>query len=409
MKLLVIQEQHFVRMPNGEVWVDEQSDAKFWERYLAVFEEIVVCARFRHQDTYNTEKLMRSDRDNVSFVELPNTRGVGALIKKLPQVIGIMKKAMRECDRIIFRAPSPISMIAYPLARASGKPYAAEVMNNPYTHFSPEAMHHIYQPLLRWFIVKQTKNLCRNANGVSYVTDHILQELYPSRARLCGENKLFFEGSYSTIRMDKSRYSFEEWSDKRPEQIVLAHTGKMQDNRKGQDIFIQALAILRQKGYSVKGILVGDGEMRREFEEMGEKLGISEYLEFTGWKAGFEAVQKELQRAQIAVFPSIGEGLPRSVIEAMAQGLLCFGSKVDGICELLDSYCLVDSYSAEAFANNIEIYLNDWEMALCERKRQYNTSLKYEDSVVSVRRRDFYRKLKAVEDSMSKDKQRHKC
>ena len=50
MKLLVIQEQHFVRMPNGEVWVDEQSDSKLWERYISVFEEVVVCARFRHSE-----------------------------------------------------------------------------------------------------------------------------------------------------------------------------------------------------------------------------------------------------------------------------------------------------------------------------------------------------------------------
>ena len=33
MKLLVIQEQHFTKLPNGQVWVDKQSDTKFWERY----------------------------------------------------------------------------------------------------------------------------------------------------------------------------------------------------------------------------------------------------------------------------------------------------------------------------------------------------------------------------------------
>ncbi len=397
MKLLVIQEQHFVKMPNGEVWVDEQSDSKFWERYLEAFEEVVVCGRFRYEETYNTERLMRSDRENVSFVELPNTRGVGALIKNFRQIKSIMEAAMKDCDRIIFRAPSPMSMIAYPLARKSGKPFAAEIMNNPATHYSPASMHHFYQPIIQFITVNQTKSLCRTANGVSYVTEHVLQELYPSKARLNGENNKYFEAFFSTIRMEENRYSFDEWKNEKPETVTLIHTGKMQDERKGQDIFIKALGILRNKGYKVNGILVGDGVMRGEFEKLGRSIGLSENLEFVGWKAGFEEVQKDLKRAQIAVFPSMGEGLPRSVIEGMAQGLLCLGSAIDGICELLEGDCLVPEFTAECFAEHIQKYLDNWQLVLEERKKQYEISKKYEYSILEKRRTEFYKKLRNAE------------
>lgn len=396
MKLLIIQEQHFVRMPNGEVWVDEQSDSKFWERYLTVFDEIVVCARFCHSDTYSTDRLMRSDHENVSFVELPNTRGVGALIKNISQIRKIMKSAMNDCDRIIFRAPSPMSMVAYPLARKAGKPFATEIMNNPATHYSPAAMHNFYQPIIQSITVNQTKSLCQTANGVSYVTERVLQELYPSRARLQGESKSYFESSYSTIRMEKDRYSFDEWSEEKPKTVTFIHTGKMQDERKGQDIFIKTLSILQKKGYKVQGILVGDGVMRQSFEKLGQSLGLGDKLDFVGWKAGFEAVQKELKRAQIAVFPSMGEGLPRSVIEGMAQGLLCFGSKVDGICELLEGDCLVPEFTPECFAEHIQKYLDDWSKVLHERKKQYQVSRRYEYSILEERRKAFYTKLRQV-------------
>ena len=76
--------------------------------------------------------------------------------------------------------------------------------------------------------------------------------------------------------------------------------------------------------------------MRQEFEEMAKELGVSNAIEFTGWKSGFKQVQAELLRGHFFVFPSSGEGLPRSVIEAMASGLLCFGSKIDGVVELLN-------------------------------------------------------------------------
>lgn len=394
MKLLVIQEQHFIRMPNGEVWVDEQSDSKFWERYLSVFEEVVVCARFKHSKTYDTNKLMLSDHENVSFIELPNTRGVGALLKNMLEVASIMRAAMNDCDRIIFRAPSPISMIAYPLARKSGKPYAAEIMNNPYTHFSPAAMHYFYQPLIRWLIVRQTKSLCLHANGVAYVTERVLQEMYPSRARLYGESAQYFEGSYSTIRMESNRYSFDAWPKERPEWVTLIHTGKMQDNRKGQDIFIETLCILIQKGYKVKGILVGEGVMRKDFEELGKKLVIQDQLDFVGWKTGFEAVQAELKRAHFAVFPSMGEGLPRSVIEGMAQGLLCFGSNVDGIRELLEPDLLVPEFTAKCFAQHIEKYLKNWDEISSIRERLFERSKQYESSKLAEKRKEFYAKLR---------------
>ncbi|MHC8970656.1 glycosyltransferase [Priestia aryabhattai] len=394
MKLLVIQEQHFKRLPNGEVWVDEQSNAKFWERYLNVFEEIIVCARFLHVDSVDQSKYMRSDRTQVSFVELPNFRGVAGLAKNASKVIQVMRTAMRECDCIIFRAPSPISMVAYPLAKLSKKPYAVEIMNNPATHFSKEAMRNFYQPIITKVMVQHTKSMCMSANGVSYVTEHFLQKLYPSKARLKGEQKEFFESSYSTIRLEDSHYRYESWNKQLPNKITLIHSGKMQDNRKGQDIFIKAISILRSKGRNVEGILVGDGIMRSEFEELGRNLHISNYLEFVGWRGGFEAVQNELLRAQIAIFPSMGEGLPRSVIEAMASGLLCIGSKVDGICELLDEDLLVQELDGESFALYIDKFLNDWELVEGKRRRLFETAQKYRYSILEKRRNEFYSKLR---------------
>lgn len=384
-------------MPNGEVWVDEQSDSKFWERYLEVFEEVVVCARFRHSDFYQTDNLILSDHDHVSFIELPNTRGVYSLIKHFTKIHRKMKTAINACDRIIFRAPSPMSIVAYPLIKKSGKPFAVEIMNNPATHYSAAAMHHFYQPIIQKLTIEHTKSLCLNANGVSYVTEKVLQELYPSTARLQGESKKYFESNYSTIRMEESRYSFTVWPDRKPETITLIHTGKMQDHRKGQDIFIKTIYLLRKQGYSVNGILVGDGIMRESFEDLGRKLGIEEYLDFVGWKAGFDAVQKEIKKAHIAVFPSLGEGLPRSIIECMSQGLLCFGSRVDGICELLEGDCLVNDFNEICFCEHIQKYLDDWNLLLKERKKQYEVSKKYEYSLLEKRRTDFYTKLRNVE------------
>lgn len=396
MVLLVIQEQHFTELPNGEVWVDKQSDRKFWTRYLNVFEEIVVCARMKKSNQLGV-KALRSDRNRVSFVGMPDFRGAGGIIKHYGEIQKALSNALKKADCVIFRAPSPISMVSYGIVRRSGKPFAVELMNNPYTHFSSGSMHNFYQPLIQKFITNQTKRMCKAANGVSYVTDHVLQELYPSTARLNGEEtEKYFESSYSTINLSAENYIKPEWSEKRPEPVILVHSGEMLDYRKGQDVFLKAVAELKQKGYPVNGVLIGDGEIRPEFEALAKNLGISENVKFTGWKSGFSQVQAELLRGHFFLFPSSGEGLPRSVIEAMASGLLCFGSKIDGVVELLEEKFLVKKMDGHAFAECVEPYLKNWKIARSERDIQFEKSKDYEASILEKRRTDFYARLKKV-------------
>ncbi len=394
MKLLVIQEQHFTQLPNGEVWVDKQSDVRFWERYLKVFDSLIVCARMK-KSRQTGVKALRSDRKEVTFIGMPDFRGAGGIIKHYPAIRRALTKALKEADCVIFRAPSPISMVSYSIVRKSRKPFAVELMNNPQTHFSVQSMHHIYQPFIQKFITNQTKRMCRTANGVSYVTEHVLQQLYPSTARINRKKgQKYFESSYSTINLYAEDYKKREWSNKCPDPIVLVHIGEMLDHRKGQDIFIETIAELKKQGYSIRGILIGDGEIRSEFEALAQKLGVMSELNFVGWKSGFQNVQPELMKGHILVFPSTGEGLPRSVIEAMASGLLCFGSKIDGVCELLSGELLVDKFDGKAFANKIKPYLENWEKAIQSRDELFERSKKYESSKLEEKRTDFYKKLK---------------
>lgn len=393
MKLLVIQEQHFTKLPNGEVWADKQSNEKFWQRYLNVFDEVVVCARMKESDTLGT-KALKSSRKGVSFIGMPDFRGSLGIIKNYCKIRKALHDALKETDCVIFRAPSPISMVSYSIVKKTKKPFAVELMNNPMTHFSKQSMHHFYQPLIQKFITRQTKRMCRKANGVSYVTDHVLQELYPSTARIKGESEKYFESSYSTINLSEENYVSPIITAKKPVPVVLVHSGEMMDYRKGQDVFIRALAYLKEKGYFVKGILIGDGDLRTEFEMLAKELGLADDVEFVGWKSGFDAVQKELLKGQMFVFPSTGEGLPRSVIEAMASGLLCFGSRIDGIVELLNDALLVDEFNGEAFGKKIEPFLQNWNEANNVRTELFDKSKKYVNTELEKKRTDFYMRLR---------------
>lgn len=394
--LLVVLEQHFVKK-GDKYYTDVQCDRAFWDRYLSVFNHVIVCARVRSASASGeTENLLLSSRPEVNFIDLPDFRGAMGPIKNLNSIKKTLKKGIKQADAVIFRIPSPISMVTYPIVKRSNKPWALEMMMNPRTAYSKDSMSHPLQPIIQWFVTKQTKRACMDANGVSYVTEHVLQDEYPCKALLYPQDEKYFTSSYSTINLQENNFSLLQRKENSPKTIFLAHTGKMTDDRKGHIIFLKTISELRYRGIDARGILIGDGPRRKYFEQVAANLKIEKYCDFTGWASGFEEVQSRLQRAYFFIFPTKSEGLPRAVIEAMASGLLCIGHNIDGMSELLDESCLVNDNNYKKYADKIIYYINNWKEAEKERKKQFLISHKYDGKVLAEARTIFYNKLLEV-------------
>ena len=81
-------------------------------------------------------------------------------------------------------------------------------------------------------------------------------------------------------------------------------------------------------------LMVGDGEMRPRLEEQARRLGVA--VEFLG-TIDHDRLPAALRAADIFVLPSLIEGHPKALIEAMSLGLACIGTDVNGIRD-----CIVD-------------------------------------------------------------------
>lgn len=104
-------------------------------------------------------------------------------------------------------------------------------------------------------------------------------------------------------------------------------------------------------------------------ERYAARLGIADRVRFEGQQPA-DRVADELRRADLFVLASRTEGLPRALIEAMAAGLPCIGTRVGGIPELLDDEALVAPGDAEALAARIRAFLDD--AGLFERQAARN-------------------------------------
>jgi glycosyltransferase involved in cell wall biosynthesis len=79
-------------------------------------------------------------------------------------------------------------------------------------------------------------------------------------------------------------------------------------------------------------LIVGDGELREYLENYAMKLGINDYVIFTGWQKDMAAVYNSID---IVALTSLNEGTPVTLIEAMAAGIPVVSTDVGGVKDLM--------------------------------------------------------------------------
>jgi len=106
--------------------------------------------------------------------------------------------------------------------------------------------------------------------------------------------------------------------------------------RKGIEVLLDAIAILRDRGLPVRLRLVGafeSNEYESSLKQQVERLKIDEAVDWVGFTRDVPA---ELAKMDLFVLPSLfGEGLPMVVLEAMAAGLPVVATQVEGVPEAI--------------------------------------------------------------------------
>lgn len=120
----------------------------------------------------------------------------------------------------------------------------------------------------------------------------------------------------------------EEFGFQERDFIVLS-VGQL-SKRKNQEVVIRAMA--RIKKGSVRYVLVGLGEREQMYRDLIARLGLGRKVYLAGYRGD---VADLLQMADCFAFPSLQEGLPVSLMEAMAAGVPVICSRIRGNCDLI--------------------------------------------------------------------------
>lgn len=136
----------------------------------------------------------------------------------------------------------------------------------------------------------------------------------------------------------------------RPLWVVV---GRLEE-QKGHAVLLDALAELRQRGLDFTVVLAGDGSLREPLAARAEALGLGSRVHFVG---ALDDAGPLLQSADAVALPSLWEGLPLVLLEALVRARPVIASAVGGVPEVVEHDVhaeLVPPADASALADAFE-------------------------------------------------------
>ena len=293
--------------------------------------------------------VLRKRRDYCSVVEMASF-----IVSSFPVLLYLLLKARYDLIHVFFGVPS--GPLGYFAKKLFGIPYVIRMGGGDVPGFRPFQYKRLYT-LLTPFLKVLWRNaafLVANSAGLRQMAAHVAFDL-PIQVIPNG------------IDLDR----FTNGRLRSPSDIVRILFVSRLILRKGLQFLIDAVpAMLAQAQNPFIIHVVGDGPDKKLLTEQIERLGVSETFRFYGY-VEHAKLPKYYLNADIFVLPSLAEGMPNVVLEAMGSGLAVAATKVAGSEELVhqgENGFLVAPKDVHALAAALLDLIND--PALRERMGQ---------------------------------------
>lgn len=368
----------------ADVWMSEGANGvETGERYLHFFNKLTIVGRQSKKATLESKDLSQVD-SRIDVCTTANLSDPLDFFLKANTVRQSLLPLIKATDAVIIRLGNPIAFTASVIAHELGKPLACDVGGRAF-----DSMQN-YGSLISWlyapFAEIQARNAVRRCNYVSYVTQEYLQSCYP-----VAEGARTFSGSNVDIPTPK-----QETLVKRKQRQAVTHDrelvfgtiGSLNGRLKGIHTAIRALAKVHRDLPPWRYRILGWGDPG-PYRQLATTLGIDEYISFDGVLPSGEPVLSWLSEVDVYVHPSLREGLPRAVIEAMSCACPTIATSVAGTPELLEKEDLVAPGDSDELASALKRSLSQiWQLERAERN--WRVSFNYSRNILDPKRNAFW-------------------
>ena len=267
-----------------------------------------------------------------------------AYLWRLPAWLAVMKREIKNADIVHVRCPAVISLLALYVVKlwARSKPCWIKYAGN-WSGRKGESLTY------RW----QRKLLSKSHNR-QVVTINGRWPAHPNHVLS------FTNPSFSHSDLQEMKRLGEQKSLSEPLQLLFV--GRT-DHAKGLGVVLSIFEKLLSAGVTADLVIVGDSPERKIFEEISKDLGVEQSTHFLGWKDRIE-LNQAYAKAHFILLPSMSEGWPKVLSEAMAYGVVPLASDVSSIPQILEETKAGHAFPADQpqlFVDKIVQYALDKE------------------------------------------------
>ena len=195
--------------------------------------------------------------------------------------------------------------------------------------------------------------------AVSSDIEKVLIGMYGSNRGSCIHNGIDLEA----VRVTTSREAFRRKWQIPEDAVVIGTVGRLVPV-KGHAILLDATRILQASIGNVALVLVGDGPLRKDLEANAKRLGLEKSVIFAGQQ---DQSYDFMNMMDVFVLPSLHEGIPMVVLEALALQRPVVATRVGGIPEVIEhgqTGFLAEPSDASSLARLLQRLVEDLPMAV---------------------------------------------
>jgi glycosyltransferase involved in cell wall biosynthesis len=346
----------FWRASDGSLWEAEGSFARYVDSLAPYFDEIVLSVPVFDRPPAAGSRLRAT---NVTLAPLPYFPGPKQFYPMLPRVYGRLKAWVDRCDVIHLRVPTPAAIFAFRAAMTARKPvfllvvgdYQALLPHLPYRG-AKKRLFGWYVAFEEWALRHMTSRALTFANGAALHRKH-----QHDGARI-------IETKTTTL----AKEDINDRTDVTTSGRIRALTVSRIDPRKGLRALPAAIAQLVADGIDISLDVVGPtigligNDEQAAIEREAVERGVGDRVRMLG-AVPLDQLMAKYREYDYFILPTQpGEGIPRVLLEAMANGLPIVTTGVSGITSLIadgDNGVLIADGSSAAVADAVRMLTAD--------------------------------------------------
>jgi glycosyltransferase involved in cell wall biosynthesis len=354
MKLAVFSGQYFCF--DGRHYSTDEAFVKFVTSFQPYFEKIIFCDAVK---TDGTTQAYILDPAKTEVCPLPyfNLYSMWRnILTILPRVWRVVRHNIRYWDVVWLHTPHPVSLILAYFCRRRSKPFFLFIRQNlrVYIGHRNQGGKRILAILVAHLLEYVFRLVSRKT--LTFAVGHDLTQICRKTGNWVQQIEVSLVSEADIVHCVRERIP------ENPAYLKLLYVGRL-DAEKGLRYLVKALRVLVVKGdgnFTLQ--LVGEGPEAQRLRNQVANLGLSRHVIFGGYVPHGRELYDIYKKNDILVLPSLTEGCPQVLFEAMACGIPVVATKVGGVPHLIEDEkngLLVDPASSKELVAAIRRFCAD--------------------------------------------------